>query len=150
MRVSTRVKRWIYLSLSAMLVHISVASAQAVDIPLGTPDGFSANAIDPIGNDRHCVSGDVFDEDGPSRSTMVVMVDAHSRRALWRTAIPYRSDYASNSAVACGSDGHSIYALTEDHTQSSESLSQTRGVVNRISLAGKLEKRQPIQAGFDE
>ncbi|MGU7779677.1 hypothetical protein [Burkholderia sp. PU8-34] len=145
-----QVKRLIRVALSAMLVHITVASAQAVDIPLGTPDGFSADAIDPIGNDRYCISGHVYDDTGPSRSAMVVLIDAGSRRVMWRTAIPYGSGYVSNSAVACGSDGHSIYAVTEDHTQSSESLSQTSVVVNRISAAGKLEKRQPIHAGFDE
>lgn len=150
MKAAVQVKYWMRVALSAMLVHITVASAQAIDIPLGTPDGFSADAINPIGNDRYCISGHVYSDKGPSRSAMVVMIDASSRRVMWRTAIPYSSGYVSNSAVACGSDGHSIYAVTEDHTQGGESLNQTSVVVNRISAAGKLEKRQPIHAGFDE
>ncbi|WP_157652875.1 hypothetical protein [Burkholderia ubonensis] len=150
MKVGVQVKYWMRVALSAVLVHVTVASAQAIDIPLGTPNGFSADAIDPIGNDRYCISGHVYNDTGPSRSAMVVLIDGSSRRVIWRTAIPYSSGYVSNSAVACGSDGYSIYAVTEDHTQGSESLNQTSVIVNRISVAGKLEKRQPIHAGFDE
>lgn len=150
MKVAVQTKYWRRAVLSAMLVHMTVASAQAIDIPLGTPDGFSADAINPIGNDRYCISGHVYNDTGPSRSAMVVLIDAGSRQVMWRTAIPYSSGYVSNSAIACGSDGHSIYAVTEDHTEGSESLNQTSIVVNRISATGKLEKRQSIRAGFDE
>jgi hypothetical protein len=137
------------VALSAMLVHVTVASAQAVDIPLGTPEGFSANAVQPIGNGRYCVSGDVYDDTGPSWSAMVVLVDANSRRVVSRTAIPHPRDDASNSAHACGSDGRSIFVVTMENTQSSESLSQKRVVLNRLSATGKLERQRTIEGGFD-
>jgi hypothetical protein len=150
MRAGLQIKHWMRVALSAMLVHVTVASAQAVDIPLGTPDGFRAEAVDPIGNGRYCISGSVYDDSGPSWSAMVVLVDANSRRVVWRTAIPYPRNDAGNSAFACGSDGHSIYAATVENTNSSESLNQKSVVLNRISAAGKLEKQQRIAAGFDE
>jgi hypothetical protein len=150
MKAGVQVKYWTRAVLGAMLVHATVASAQMTDLPLGTPEGFGADAINSIGNDRYCISGHVYDDAGPSRSAMIVLVDAGSRRVEWRTAIPYGSGHVSSSAVACGSDGKSIYAVTEEHTQDSESLNQTSVVVNRLTLAGKLEKRQPVHAGFDE
>ncbi|VWC88090.1 hypothetical protein [Burkholderia contaminans] len=150
MKARVQVKYWIRVVLGAMLVHVTVASAQTIELPLGAPEGFSADAINSLGNDRYCISGHIYDDAGPSRSAMVVLVDAGSRRVEWRTAIQHGPDHVSSSAVACGSDGHSIYAVTEEHTQASESLNQTSIVVNRLSITGKLEKRQPIHAGFDE
>lgn len=150
MKAREQIKYWIRAVLGAMLVHVTVASAQMMEFPLGAPEGFSADAINPLGNDRYCISGHVYDDTVPSRSAMVVLFDAGSRRVEWRTAIPFGSGHVSNSAVACGSDGHSIFVVTEEHTQGSESLNQTSVVVNRLSVAGELEKRQPIHAGFDE
>jgi hypothetical protein len=79
-----------------------------------------------------------------------VLVDTKSRRVAWKAAIPHQSDYVSNSAVACGSDGNAFYAVTQENTNSAESLNQTRVVISRISTSGKLEKQQVIEAGFDE
>jgi hypothetical protein len=84
-RTELQVKHWIRVTLSAILVHATVASAQAVDIPLGTPEGFSVNALEPVGNGRYCISGDVYDDTGPSWSAMVVLVDANSRRVVAMT-----------------------------------------------------------------
>ncbi|MBN3749243.1 hypothetical protein G3N96_28005 [Burkholderia sp. Se-20373] len=150
MKARVQVKYWMGAILGAMLIHVAVASAPTIELPLGAPEGFSADAINSLGNDRYCISGHIYDDAGPSRSAMVVLVDAGSHRVEWRTAIPHGPSHVSNSAVACGSDGHSIYAVTEEHTQGSESLNQTSIVVNRLSVTGKLEKRQPIHAGFDE
>ncbi|WP_322045446.1 hypothetical protein [Paraburkholderia sp. J67] len=135
---------------TALALHGTLACAEAVEIPLGTPDGFSANRIDATGGGRYCISGSVYDDSGPSWSAMVVMVDAQSGRVLWRTPIPYAPDHVSNSPKACGSDGHSIYAVTEESTQSAATLNQNVVVLNRISATGKLEKQQRLSVGFDE
>lgn len=150
MRAGLQVKQWIRVALGAMLVHVTAASAQTVDIPLGTPEGFSVSAVTPAGNGRYCISGRVYDDSGPSWSGMAVMVDANSRRVLWRTPIPFTHGYAGNSALACGAAGQSVYVVSVENTQSSESLNQKSVVLNRLSAAGKLEKQQTIRAGFDE
>ncbi|NIE62797.1 hypothetical protein [Burkholderia sp. Ax-1719] len=132
-----------------MLLQGSLAWAQAGGIALGTPEGFSANRIDALGDGRYCISGSLFDDTGPTWTAMVVMVDTRARRVLWRAPVPYPHDDVGNTAAACGSDGHSIYAVTVESTQSSEALKQHFVVVNRFSAAGKLEKQQRIPAGFD-
>jgi hypothetical protein len=48
------------------------------------------------------------------------------------------------------SDGSSYYVITQENTNRSESLNQTRVVVNKISDKGELLRQQPVEAGFDE
>lgn len=122
----------------------------ALDIPLGAPHGFSASNISPVGNGRYCVSGFVYDDAGPSESAYVLLVDADRRQVVWRTPIPHARDRVSNTATRCLSDGNAYYVVTQEHTNSSESLNQTRVVINEISDKGALLKQQAVKAGFDE
>nr|WKF60155.1 hypothetical protein HUO10_004667 [Paraburkholderia busanensis] len=150
MKAGLQFKQWARVAMSAMLFHVAMASAQTVDIPLGTPEGFSADAVTAVGNGRYCISGNIYDDSGPSWSGMAVMVDATNRRVLWRTPIPFTRGYAGNSVQACGVAGQSVYVVSVESTQSSESLKQKRVVLNRLSAAGKLEKQHTLHAGFDE
>jgi hypothetical protein len=120
------------------------------DIPLGTPDGFSAAAIESVGNGKYCVSGSVYDDAGPSESATVILVDSTKRRVLWKTRIPYAPDYVGNSATNCTIDGTAYYVLSRERTNSSEALNQTRITLNKLSTNGKLLRQQPIGVGFDE
>jgi hypothetical protein len=96
------------------------------------------------------VSGFVYDDAGPSESAFILLVDANSRQVIWRTPIPRGHDYVNSSATRCMSKGSAYYAITQENTNSSESLNQTRVVVNKISGKGKLLRQQPVGAGFDE
>ncbi|MFM0741679.1 hypothetical protein PQQ51_30965 [Paraburkholderia xenovorans] len=128
----------------------SAATAATVDIPLAAPHGFSAANISPVGNGQFCVSGFVYDDAGPSESAYVLLVDTNRRQVVWRTPIPYARDHVSNTATRCLSDGSAYYVVTQEHTNSSESLNQTRVVINKISDKGALLKQQPVKTGFDE
>lgn len=150
MRFKFRMAKWIYKISMGIFLHAAAAVAQPVDIPLGTPEGFTAVAVNAVGDDRYCVSGNVYDDAGPSTSAMVVLVDAGSRHVLWKTAIPHARGYAENSAVACDSNGHAFYVVTQEDTGGAQAQNQTRVVVSRISTSGKLEKQQAIDRGFDE
>lgn len=104
-------------TLLSFLTGFAVASANAEslaqsDIPLGAPNGFSATAISAVGSGRYCVSGFVYDDAGPSESAYVLLVDANSRRVIWRTSIPHGHDYVSNSVTRCMSEGSAYYAIT--------------------------------------
>uniref|UniRef100_UPI00197FE341 hypothetical protein n=1 Tax=Burkholderia sp. Ac-20379 TaxID=2703900 RepID=UPI00197FE341 len=126
------------------------AGAAQADIPLGTPDGFMAIGVSAVGGNRYCVSGSVFDDTGPSNAAMVVLVDAARRAVLWKVSIPYGKDYVGNQAVACAAAGNGYAAVTQDSTNSVESENQTRVTLSRISAAGKLERHETIEAGYDE
>lgn len=121
-----------------------------MDIPLATPDGFSALSIESVGNGKYCVSGSVYDDAGPSESAMVLLVDSTKRQVIWKTRIPYVQDYVGNSATNCKSDGSAYYVLSKERTNSSEALNQTRITLNKLSTNGKLLRQQPIEVGFDE
>lgn len=125
-------------------------TATQIDVPLHAPDGFSATKINAIGNDRYCVSGYIYNDEGPSESAFVLLLNANSRQVVWQTSIPYGRDYVGNAAARCISDGNVYYVITEENTNSAESLNQTRLYINKISDKGKLLQRQPIEAGFDE
>ncbi|MFM0340900.1 hypothetical protein [Paraburkholderia fungorum] len=138
------------LFLSSLAVLSAAEPRAPVDTPLGVPDGFSAIAIDSIGSGRYCVSGFVYDDAGPSESAYVLLLDANSRQVIWRTLVPHDRGSVSSSATRCLSDDHAYYVITQENTNSSESLNQTRVVINKISDNGNLLRQKPIEAGFDE
>lgn len=150
MRFKFRMAKYIYQITIGVLLHITAALAQPIDVPLGTPEGFTAVAVNAVGEDRYCISGNVYDDAGPSTSAMVVLVDAGSRHVVWKTAVPRSRGYVENSVVACGSNGHAFYVVTQEDTSGAQAQNQTRVVINRLSTSGKLEKTQAIDAGFDE
>lgn len=137
--------------LQVTLTDAAQAAASAiVDIPLGTPDGFTATSIASVGNGKYCVSGSVYDDAGPSESALVLLVDSTRRQVLWQTRIPYPHDYVGNTATNCASDGGAYYVLSQESTNSSEELNQTRITINKLSIDGQLQRQKTIEAGFDE
>lgn len=133
-----------------LTVTANAESPATTDIPLGTPDGFSVATIASVGNGQYCVSGSVYDDAGPSESALVLLVDSTRRQILWQTSIPYAHDYVGNSATNCASDGSAYYVLSQEHTNSSEALNQNRITINKLSVTGKLQRQQTVEAGFDE
>ncbi|MDN7600744.1 hypothetical protein QZM68_13335 [Burkholderia gladioli] len=150
MTFNRKMAQWTAAALAITCLQVTNANAQTLNIPLGTPDGFSASSIKNVGQDRYCISGRVYDDAGPSNTAMAVLVDARHRTVSWKTSIPHPRDYAGNAAVACAASGDAYYVVTQEDTQASESQKQTRIVVSRISSAGRIEKQQTIEAGFDE
>jgi hypothetical protein len=140
----------LYLLSNFVLAAASGGTAVPIDIPLGVREGFSATAIAPIGSGRYCVTGSVYEDAGPSDSALVLLVDVNSRQVVWRTRLPYGHDYVGNTATRCMGDGNAFYVITQERTNNSEALNQTRIVVNKISSKGKLLKQEPVKAGFDE
>jgi hypothetical protein len=137
--------------LQVTLADAAQAAASAtVDIPLGTPDGFTATSIASVGNGKFCVSGSVYDDAGPSELALVLLVDSTRRQVLWQTRIPYAHDYVGNTATNCASDGRAYYVLSQESTNSSEELNQTRITINKLSIDGHLQRQKTIEAGFDE
>ncbi|ATF90085.1 hypothetical protein [Burkholderia gladioli] len=150
MKFDRKMVQWMAAALAGACLQVTGANAQALNLPLGTPDGFSASSIRDVGQGRYCISGRVYDDAGPSNTAMAVLVDARHRTVLWKTSIPHPRDYVGNSAVACAASGDAYYVVTQQDTQASEAQKQTRVVVSRISSAGRIEQQQTIEAGFDE
>ena len=129
---------------------VKAASPALIDVPLDAPEGFSAVAIDFVGNGQYCVIGSVYDDANQGELAIVFLVDTAKRQVLWRTSIPYAHDYVGNGATNCIGDGGAYYVLTQDYTNSSEAFNQTRITINKLSIEGKLLGQRPIEAGFDE
>jgi hypothetical protein len=144
-------------ALSALFALLSCTAWQSaavgapLDIALGAPEGFIASNIRAVGDGRYCVSGAVTDEMGANESAYVLLVDATHRKVLWRTSIPHSHNSIGNTATRCVPGGADAwYATTEEHTNSSEALNQTKVVVNKLSDKGALLKQQALKMGFDE
>ncbi|WP_322093485.1 hypothetical protein [Paraburkholderia bannensis] len=137
-------------AIAGALMNLSAVAAPTFDIPLKAAEGFSAASIQPVGNGRYCISGNVYDDAGPSTSARVLLVDTTNKRTLWSTAIAHGRDYADSSAVACAAMGDAFYVVSQEQTGGAESQNQTRVVISRLSAQGKVERQQTIEAGFDE
>lgn len=139
------------LSLCVTLVaqHALAAPAPSTDFALDVPAEFTASSITPVGDGLYCVSGDVFHDEVPNYSAMVVLVDTHARRVLWKTDIPYAKDHYENSGGKCIRDGEFYYALTAERTDSFEAQSDTQLIMSKLSSTGKLVKSQRVDVGRD-
>ncbi|NYH23021.1 hypothetical protein [Paraburkholderia bryophila] len=128
----------------------NAASSTSPDIPLGTPEGFTASTIDPAGNGRYCISGAVYDDSVPTMTAYALLVDATTHRVLWRLPIPLDRDFVGSNVDRCLSDGNAYYLLSEENSDNSPAVSQERVVINKVSAQGKLLRQQKIEAGLDE
>ncbi|RQQ63081.1 hypothetical protein [Burkholderia stagnalis] len=140
-------------SLSVVLAAVfgTVAhAARAEDIPLGMPDGFIASSVDKVADGQYCVTGEVMDEMGTKHDAWVALVDAGAKRVAWRTRLPFERPYVGNDAVRCAAGQGAYFVLTQERTHIEESLNQTKVVLNKLGADGKLLKREPVGAGFDE
>ncbi|WP_206951991.1 hypothetical protein [Trinickia acidisoli] len=125
------------------------AQAPSADIPLNVPAAFTASAITAVGGGLYCLAGAVYHDDVPNESAMVVLVDTHERRVVWKTDIPYAKDHFDNTALKCVRSGPFFYALTEERTDSVADQSQSEVVLSKISPTGKLLKARRVDVGFD-
>lgn len=129
--------------------HAFATSTPSANFALDVPAEFTASSITPAGNGLYCVSGDVYHDDVPNNSAMIVLVDAYARRVLWKTDIPYAKNHYENSGIRCIRDGEFYYALTEERTDSFEAQSHTQLVVSKLSSNGKLLKSQRVDIDRD-
>ena len=129
---------------------VCAQTSMPADIPLDIPDGFSATAIDIVGKEKYCVSGFLYNDAGPSQSAYVFLLDSMTGKVVWRTSLPPERGYIGSSATHCASNGDAYYVATEENTNSSESLNQTRVVLNKLSVNGRVLIKRPIAVGFDE
>ena len=144
----------VFLSAFVALIAANAGYAFAASTPpaefvVDVPEEFFAASIASVGDGRYCVSGYIFHDDVPNNSAMVVLVDAHARRVLWKTDIPYAKDHYENSSVDCVRSGEFYYVLTQERTDSLEAQSDTLLVMSKISSAGKLLKSQRVDVGRD-
>lgn len=141
----------VLLSLFAVSIAGSAFAAPAppVEFTLDVPAEFSASSIAGVGDGLFCVSGYVYHDDVPNNSAMVVLIDAHARRVLWKTDIPYAKDHYENSSVDCIRSGEFYYVLSQERTDSFEAQNHTQLIVSKISSTGKLVKSRRVDVGRD-
>lgn len=125
------------------------APAPPADFALDVPAEFTASSIAGVGDGLYCVSGYIYHDDVPNHSAMVMLVDAHARRVLWKTDIPYAKDHYENASVDCIRSGEFYYVLTQERTDSFEAQSDTQLIMSKISSTGKLLKSRRVDVGKD-
>lgn len=150
-KVRARLSAALFLSLSliASCGFAASASQSSADIVLDVPAEFTASSITAAGEGLYCISGDVYHDEVPNHSAMMLLVDTRARRVLWKTDIPYAKNHFENAGMKCIRHGDFYYALTEERTDSSAAQSHTQLIVSKISSTGKLLKAQRIDIGAD-
>jgi hypothetical protein len=131
---------------------LAAGSPASAGIGLQAPEGFIPVAIDPVGPERYCVSGQVLDDASATTTAYVVLVDSAQRKVVWKRSVPFAKDHVGSEALHCvlGADDSSYFVLTKESTNSSEALNQGKLFVQKYSADGKLLKQQRLAAGFDE
>lgn len=145
-------------TLLAMASSVACAGALAAGSPasagiaLEAPEGFIPVAIDSVGADRFCVSGQILDDTSGATRAYVVLVDSAARKVVWKSSVPFAKGHAGSEALHCvrGADDSTYFVLTKENTNSSEALNQGKLFLQKYSADGKLLKQQRLAAGFDE
>jgi len=145
-------------TLLAMASSVACAAALAAGSPasagiaLDAPEGFIPEAIDSVGADRFCVSGQILDDTSATTTAYVLLVDAAKRKVVWKSSVPFAKGHAGSEALHCvrGADDSAYFVLTKESTNSAEALNQGKLFLQKYSADGKLLKQQRLGAGFDE